>query len=189
MLETGPREGSEIARRALFSPKELSTSIELDGRLLFLNTDWRDILQCVDIMHDETIDRKVKVISLLQIFVDNYEDIADGQHAINALYEFVNCGVKPPDTKGLPKEMDWDIDFDAIISDMNKASGKEIRAQPYMHWFTFMSWYHAIGEGNLTYRVGIRKKIHKHEKLTPDEADWVRRNPDKIFRQSDDDDF
>jgi len=165
----------------VFSPEELPTTIELDGRLLHLNTDWRDIKRIIAILSDNRLTDRVKASASLKIFVDNYDEIVDGQKAIEALFNFIDCGEPPANTKGMPKEMDWDVDFPAVISDMNKAAGKEIRRENYMHWFEFVAWYHAIGEGNLSYRVTIRRKLRKHEKLSPDEADWVRRNPEKAF--------
>jgi len=165
----------------MFRPDELPTTVTLDGRLLYLNTDWRDIKHCIKILSDDKLSDAVKANACLQIFVDNYMDIADGQNAIEALYNFIDCGEPPANSKGMPKEMDWDIDFSAIISDMNKVAGREIRREPYVHWFEFVAWYHAIGEGNLTYRVNIRRKLQKRDKLTPDESDWVRRNPEKAF--------
>jgi len=176
----------------VFSPEELSTELELDGRLLYLNTDYRDILDIIGILHGKH-PYPIKARACLEIFVDNWEDIKDGQRAMLALYNFIDCGEKPQNTKGLPKELDWKVDFSAIISDMNKVSKVEdIRAVPYMHWFTFISIFNAIGEGNLSHRIGIRRKIRKHEKLSPDEIDWATRNPDKLLierdRYSDDDD-
>ena len=168
----------------VFSPEELATEIELDGRLLRLNTDWRDIMRIIAILSDNGIPPHRRADACLCIFIDNVEDVVDGQKAISALYNFIDCGEKPSNTKGMPKEMDWKADFPAIISDMNKvAKCEDIRALPYMHWFTFVSIYHAIGEGNLSYRVNIRRKLRKGEKLSPDEAEWVGRNPDKAFLQ------
>jgi len=170
----------------LFSPEVLATEIELDGRLLYLNTDWRDIRQIIDMLNDKAIHDQVKVQACLEIFVDNAEDIADGQAALEALFNFIDCGDPPASSKALPKEMDWKLDFSAIISDMNKvAKCEDIRALPYMHWFTFVSIYNAIGEGNLSYRTNIRRKLRKADKLSPDERDWVRRNPDKAYLKDD----
>jgi len=187
MSGTANREGRGIAGRTeplkLFSPEELPTEIELDGRLLYLNTDWRDIRQIISILNNKSLSDSVKSRASLEIFVDNCEDIADGQKALEALFNFIDCGDPPRNTKGMPREMDWQVDFTAIISDMNKAAGKELRAEQYMHWFTFVAWYNAIGEGNLSYRVNLRRKMRKGEKLSPDEREWVNRNPDKLLRE------
>jgi hypothetical protein len=181
MSETGNSEGR--ATLHAFSPEVLATELELDGVVLRLNTDWRDIKYIVELLNNPSIRDEVRAQALIEIFYDNAEDIRDPTRALAALYNFIDCG-EPPSRSAMeaPKMMDWKIDFSAIISDMNKVSKcEDIRALPYMHWFTFVSIYHAIGEGNLSYRMGIRKKLRKNEKLTPEEREWVRCNPDKAF--------
>ena len=149
--------------------------------MLRLNTDWRDIRRIISILNDADHSDQVKTQACLEIFVDNYEDITDAQSALEMLFRFIDCGERNAGGNA-PKEIDWDIDFGAIISDVNKiAPVVDIRACEYMHWFTFISYFHAIEEGNLTYRVGIRKKLRKGEKLTPEEQDWVKQNPDKAY--------
>jgi len=176
------RKTDQLPTLSLFGPEELTTEIYLDGRLLHLNTDWRDIRRIIKILSDESLPSWLRTEACIRIFIDNYEDIADGQKVLAALYSFIDCGEKPSDTKGLPKVMDWDVDFQSIISDMNKvAKCEDIRSVPYMHWFTFISIFHAIGEGNLSYAVNIRKKLRNHEKHSKEEAEWVSRNKEKAY--------
>lgn len=64
-----------------------------------------------------------------------------------------------------------------ILAGVNQAAGQEIRALPFCHWWTFLSYFHAIGEGPLATVVSIRKKLSQGKKLEPWEKDYYRENP------------
>ena len=54
--------------------------------------------------------------------------------------------------------MDWEQDAPIIIPSVNRVLGKEIRALPYLHWWTFMGAYMEIGESLFSQVVSLRKK-------------------------------
>jgi hypothetical protein len=71
-----------------------------------------------------------------------------------------------------------------IVADINKVAGQEIRAMPYVHWWTFLSWFHGIGQGQLSTVVSIRQKRLEGKPLSDWEADYYRRNRDVVdFRE------
>ena len=66
---------------------------------------------------------------------------------------------------------------------MNKVAGQEIRALPYLHWWTFLGWFQGIGEGNLSALVSIRDKLRRGKKLEPWEQEYYRRNKSRVKLQ------
>ena len=64
-----------------------------------------------------------------------------------------------------------------IVSAINNVAHTEIRALPYLHWWTFTGYYMAIGECPLSMVVGIRNKLAKHKKLEKYELEFKRQNP------------
>ena len=76
--------------------------------------------------------------------------------------------------------MDWEQDAHAIIADVNKVAGCEVRSLPYLHWWTFLSYFQAIGEGQLSTLVSIRDKIRRGKKLEKWEQDYYRENKNRI---------
>ena len=95
-----------------------------------------------------------------------------------SLARFIRCG--SPEQKPGPKLMDWEQDAPAILADINRVIGQEIRSLPYVHWWTFMSWFHAIGEGQLSGLVSIRDKLRRGKKLEGWERDFYRENRERI---------
>ena len=75
------------------------------------------------------------------------------------------------------KTIDWEKDSQLISSAVNKVAGQEVRAVEYMHWWTFMGYFNAIGESALSTVVGIRNKIAKGKKLEKYEMEFRRDNP------------
>ena len=100
---------------------------------------------------------------------------------LNEVYDKMEKAVvRGIDAEG--KVVDWDKDAMMIISAVNKVAGKEIRAEKYMHWWTFIAYFMAVGESALSSVVNIRRKMIKHEKLEKYEEKYVNENPE-LFRR------
>ena len=67
-----------------------------------------------------------------------------------------------------------------MVADVNKVAGQEIRAMPFLHWWTFLSYFHTIGQGQLSTIVGIRDKLRRGKKLESWEKEYYRENRDKV---------
>jgi len=75
------------------------------------------------------------------------------------------------------KLIDWQGDQQLIASAVNKVANTEIRTLEYLHWWTFMGYYLAIGESPLATIVGIRNKIMEGKKLEKHEQKFRSDNP------------
>ena len=82
--------------------------------------------------------------------------------------------------KHKPRLMDWEQDGDMIVPAVNKVAGKEIRAVPYMHWWTFFGYFMESGECLFNTVVGIRSKKAKGEKLDKWEKKFYQENKNII---------
>jgi len=60
---------------------------------------------------------------------------------------------------------------------VNKVANTEIRLEPYIHWWTFMGYYTAIGNCSLSMIVEIRDKIARGKKLEKHEREFRNNNP------------
>ena len=77
--------------------------------------------------------------------------------------------------------MDWEQDATLIIAAVNRVVGREIRADKYMHWWTFLSAYMEIGECTFTHILSIRQKRATGKKLEKWEQDYIRDNKDVVL--------
>lgn len=124
---------------------ELPTSLNISGVDFSIRTDFRVIIDILVAMNDPELDEQAKAVVMLQILFEDWQSIPP-EHLTEACQkacEFIDCGqVDDSPNKPKPRLMDWEQDGDMIVPAVNKVAGKEIRAVPYMHWWTFLdiSW-------------------------------------------------
>lgn len=164
---------------------EIPTSIEIGGRQFAIrnNGDFRVILDCFQALADAELDARERLLAALIIFyedlstIEDLNDIPDVEKAISEMYNFFNCGSEHIGTQSPGKLIDWELDSQLISSAINKVCGFEIRSKDYIHWWTFMGYYTAIGECPFSTIVNIREKILKGKKLEKHEREFRRDNP------------
>ena len=166
----------------------LQTSVQV-GRESFEisdNGDFRMVLDCFDAMNDIELPEMARVYSALTIFYADFEtveELIERQDILpdlfKAMCKFINGGEeeKQSNTKNY-RVIDWQKDSNLICSAINNVAKTEIRALEYLHWWTFLSYYNAIGDCILSHIVSIRYKIARGEKLEKHEQKFRMENPD-----------
>lgn len=165
---------------------EIPTSIDINGISYKIrnNGDFRMILDCFSALNDEELNKQERLFASLIIFYEDINTIQDIytnednlDTLVKSMYDFFNCGTSSIGTHSNHKLVDWEQDSQLICSAVNKVAGKEIRFEPYIHWWTFMGYYTAVGESLLSTIVGIRDKIVRGKKLEKHEREFRRDNP------------
>lgn len=167
---------------------ELPKTVEVAGKSYKIrnNADYRTIIGVIDVCEDPELTQEEKTVSAFIIFyedINDYEDIfkifnTDAEEAIRAMMRFISYNYDDefcyaPNVKLI----DWVQDESLIISGVNSVAKTEVRSLEYLHWWTFLSYYMAIGEGPLSTVVSIRNKLSKGKKLEKYEQEFRRENP------------
>ena len=160
---------------------ELPEQAEIGGNTYKIHTDFRDILEIFGYLNDPDLPEMFRWRVALALFYDGHLPEQHRPEAIDYLCRFLKCGQE--DRPG-PRLLDWEQDAGAIIAGVNAVAGKEIRSVPYVHWWTFVSWFSAIGQGELATLVGIRSKLSRGQKLSDWEQDFYRQNRKKVELKS-----
>lgn len=151
----------------------------IGGREYDLNCDYRDILEIFSYFADPDLPAPMRWQIALALF---YRGEIPGDHlqeAAEYLSRFINGGQEEISAPG-PKLLDWEQDGQMIVADINRAAGQEIRALPFLHWWTFLAWFHAIGEGQLSTVVHLRSKLARGKKLEEWEKTFYRENRQRV---------
>ena len=147
--------------------------------------DYRMVLDCFSALQDASLNSNERLFCSLIIFYEDINCIADInkfedlEEAATKMFDFFNCGRSQSIGKKMNhKLIDWEQDSQIICSAINKVANKEVRAEPYIHWWTFMGYYSAVGESLLSTIVSIRDKIVRGKKLEKHERTFRQENPE-----------
>ncbi|MDR1940030.1 MAG: bacteriophage Gp15 family protein [Clostridiales bacterium] len=157
----------------------LPTKISLEGREYEIRNkgDYRVVLDVIAALNDVNLSDGEKAVAVLIIFYPQYAEISDAQTALNEVMSFINCGeTDGTETGRRSRLIDFEQDFQLIVAPVNKVIGCEIRALEYLHWWTFMSAFHEVGECSFAQVVEIRKKQAKGKKLETWEREFYNDN-------------
>ena len=161
------------------------------------------VLDCFAVLNDVELSEQERIFAFLIIFYEDFDDLEsvlstneeDLQSLVDKAFLFFNCGQEHIAGETNYKTIDWEQDAQLISSAVNKVAGKEVRAETYLHWWTFMGYFNAVGESALSTVVGIRSKILKGKKLEKYESDFRRENPQyfnwdrRTLKQKEDDEL
>lgn len=166
---------------------EIPTKIFIEGEEFPIRNrgDYRMVLDCFKALQDAELNPKERVFCSLLIFYEDINSIADINKfpdleiAVKEMYNFFNCGKDQSVGKRMKHRLiDWDKDSQMICSAINKVANKEVRAEPYIHWWTFMGYYSAVGESLLSTVLSIRDKLSRGKKLEKYEREFKNENPE-----------
>ena len=170
---------------------EFPTSLNIGGTDYEIRTDYRAVLDLLTALNDNeltdsdpNIEAYMKSRVILEIMFPKCDDIPAEhiQEALDKVVEFIDMGITEDSKK--PKTMDWEQDAPILIPAINKVLNCEIRAEKYIHWWTFLGAYMGIGESLFSNIVSIRQKKAKGKKLDKWEMEFYKENKSLVdFKQ------
>lgn len=160
----------------------LPTSVEVDGTEYTIQSDYRAVLDILTALSDGDLDEQDKAEAALTIFYPEFSSMpaSDYQEALNQCFRFIDHGQGAKTQGKQPAVMSWEQDFDMIISPVNRIAGCEVRSLPYLHWWSFLSYYMEIGDCLFAQVVAIRDKKARGKPLDKQEREFYRRNREMV---------
>ena len=156
---------------------QLPVTVRLQDKTFDIHADFRDILEIFGYLDDPDLPEVVRWRIALALFYEQPVPPQLRQEAMAYLCSFLNAGRR--ETRS-PRLLSWQQDAEAIISGANRAAGQELRALPFVHWWTFLGWFHAIGEGELSTLVYLRDKLRRGKPLEGWEKEFYRENRQQV---------
>lgn len=160
---------------------QLPKSLEINGKIYEIESDYRNILRIISAFNAAELSDTEKMYICLRRLYKKFFDmpVTDYGAAYEQATLFIECQVKSD--KPSPKIIDWDKDEQMIFAAVNKVAGAEVRAAPYMHWWTFLGYFQSIDRDDIWgFVLTIRQKRAKHKKLEKYEQEFYRANKSLI---------
>lgn len=168
---------------------ELPTSVAVNENEYEIRSDYRAALDICAALSDLDLDEQEKAAVILDIFYPAFaghqramEDdkvIMPQEHyqeAIERCFWFIGGGAEKKNPTKQPQLVDWEQDFQYIVAPVNRVLGHEVRAEKYLHWWSFLSAYMEIGECLFAQIVRIREKKATGKPLDKSDKEWYRKN-------------
>ena len=155
----------------------LPTTLKVNGRNYAIRSDYRNILTIFTAFADDELSDDEKLfVCLKRLFVDfNKVPKKEYKEAYEAAFRFIECGQQA--SSNSPRVLDWEKDEQLIFPAVNKVAGTEIRALPYLHWWTFLGYFQSVDhEDLLSYVLNIRQKRAKGKRLEKWEREFFNSN-------------
>lgn len=163
----------------------LPKALEVGGEYFKINSDFRVIINLFDMFSaSELTDLEKAYICVNSLFEDEIPDRLF-EEAVKKAYWFCDGGDMPKSEPAKVKMLDWKHDESIIFPAVNKAAGCEVRAVPYMHWWTFLGYLGEIDEGLFSTVMNIRQKRVEGKKLDKWERDFLRKHKKMIILYTD----
>ena len=159
----------------------LPTTLTVAGTDYPIHGDFRDILEIFGVLQDESLPEFIRWYTALVLFYEGEIPPQHRQEAMETMADFFRAGAE--ESAGGESLLDWQQDAPLIAADINKVACQEVRALPFVHWWTFLGWFHAIGEGQLSTVVTIRDKLRRGKKLEEQEREFYRVNRGLVERK------
>lgn len=132
-------------------------------------------------MNDPGLDTDGKAIALLTILYPEHDQIPqqDIPEAISKACEFLDCGQQEKEWPR-PRLLDWEQDAALIVPAVNAVSGRDIRLDPNLHWWTFFGMFMSVEGGLFGSVLRVRQKKAKGKKLDKWEEEFYRENKNLV---------
>ena len=143
-----------------------------------IRSDYRDVLELLRWLNgqaDPALDQSECWYVAMRLFYPEFAALPQPlwPDATQFLTEFLAAGRREQPRPG-PALMDWQQDAPLIAAGISKAAGQDVRTLPYLHWWSFLAWFDAIGEGSFATVVAIRDKLRRGKRLENWELDYYR---------------
>lgn len=163
---------------------DLPTRLTVGGKAYEVNADFRDMLDIIGWLEgaegEDLLPEERWYIAMALFYRDFAAmPLTDHPAAARALADFL-AGGREPDAAPGPRLLDWQQDAPMIVAGVNRAAGCEVRALPFLHWWSFLAWFSAIGDGPLATVVAIRDKLRRGKKLEAWEMSYYRAHRSKV---------
>lgn len=160
---------------------DLPHSLTVGGKDYSIRYGFKDCLNIMAAFEDEELTNEEKLIVMLDVLYENADFTdKDIEEAVKKAVWFLSAGRTQPEKEEKPLSR-LEKDEQLIFAAVNEVAHMDIRIDPGIHYWTYISYIQAISSKSLfACIVRIREKLNKGEKLDKDERKFYKENKEMI---------
>ena len=140
----------------------LPETVEVDGKVFFIDTDYRTAIIYEKILNDYSLDNKTKFTEIINLFFTE-ERPHNSKEALEKIIEFYSCGAKKYNDKdkkkrqpkqngqiSLKPKLIYDFEHDApyIFGAFYSQYHIDLNEIEYLHWWKFQALFKSLNSDN-----------------------------------------
>jgi hypothetical protein len=149
---------------------KLPTSIEIDGQLHEINTDFRNCLKIILVFEDDDLTMQEKQFLMLNLLYKNIP--CNLESATKAAIKFLNCGeIFSENIKGNERLYSFNKDSKYIYSGIRQSHNIDLEQIEYLHWWKFALLFIDLREECFFNKIVYLRSQKVKGKLTKEERE------------------
>ena len=160
---------------------DLPTSLSVCGKEYSIRYGFKDCLNIMAAFEDAELTNEEKIIVMLDVLYES-ADFSDEsiEEAVEKAIWFLSAGNTQPLKEEKPLSR-LEKDEQLIFAAVNEVAHVDIRMDPNIHYWTYLSYIQSISLHSLFASVvRIREKLNKGQKLDKDEKKFYKDNKEMI---------
>lgn len=160
---------------------DLPRSLTVGGEDYFIRYGFKDCLNIMAAFEDEELTDEEKIIVMLDVLYETADFTDENiEEAIEKAVWFLSGGSPRHEKEEKPLSR-LEKDEQLIFAAVNEVAHMDIRMDPDIHYWTYLSYIQSISSKSLFASVvRIREKLNKGEKLDKDEKKFYKDNKEMI---------
>ena len=160
---------------------DLPSSINVAGKEYKIRCGFKDCLNIMAAFEDEELSNEEKLYVMLDVlYIEPDFNDSNIEEAVDKAILFLLAGRQPQKSDEKPLSR-LEKDEQLIFSAVNEVAHTDIRMDPNIHYWTYLSYVQAISSKSLfSSVVHIRDKLNRGEKLDKEEKKFYKDNKEMI---------
>lgn len=164
----------------------LPLSLSVNGRMLPIRADFRNVLRIFEALSDARLSDRERAFVLLRRLYAQPLRPEDAEEALKKACWFCDGGDMPKSEPEQIRMIDWRHDAHMLLPAVSRAAGvPDVRALPFLHWWSFLGLFCEIGDGLFSAVMQIRRKRAHGKKLDRAEQEFLRKNAAVVLLHTD----
>ncbi len=131
--------------------RKYPTKVEVDGKVIPIDTSFRTALRCMEVVDDDSISDEERAFAIIYLLTDDIPKV-NLSKLLLVLKKYLQCGEDNPRQVSKQRDMDFEQDEKFIISSFMFDYGIDLNKED-MHWWRFVDLLNGLSSDCILSRI------------------------------------